>query len=279
MTRDVDDQLSEDPSADSDHVTGGAADAPDDAPAGDPLVIRRVDYLGPMATAGGWRPEARLPEVAFSGRSNVGKSSLINALTRRKKLARVSHTPGRTREIHFFGINDQFTLVDLPGYGYARISKARKAEWRPLIEGYLRTSPVLAGVVQLLDVRHTPTDDDHTMLDFLAELGAPTVVALTKVDKLGRAEVAKRVHALTASLGLDSDQVIPFSAETGLGRDELALALASLVAAAVEAQAAAAVERAEQEAEGAARAAQMAADEAGQDRAQQRGHDEVSGPE
>jgi GTP-binding protein len=198
----------------------------------DPLVIRRVEYLGPMAGAGGWRPEARLPEVAFSGRSNVGKSSLINALTRRKKLARVSHTPGRTREIHFFAINDRFTLVDLPGYGYARISKARKAEWRPLIEGYLRTSPLLAGVVQLLDVRHTPSPDDEQMLDFLAEVGAPTIVALTKVDKLSRADGARRVAQLTAALGLDSDQVIPFSAHTGLGRDELAAALEALVDAA-----------------------------------------------
>jgi GTP-binding protein len=217
----------------------GATDAPEtQEPEGQtpaappPLVIRRVDYLGPMAAAGGWRPEARLPEVAFSGRSNVGKSSLINALTRRKKLARVSHTPGRTREIHFFGINDRFTLVDLPGYGYARISKARKAEWRPLIEGYLRTSPVLAGVVQLLDVRHTPSPDDEQMLDFLAELGAPTVVALTKVDKLARGDASRRVAELTASLGLDADQVIPFSAHTGLGRDDLATALEALVDAA-----------------------------------------------
>ena len=225
----------------------GAPRAPDAPPAADdrrpdPLVIRRVDYLGPMAAAGGWRPEARLPEVAFSGRSNVGKSSLINALTRRKKLARVSHTPGRTREIHFFAINDRFTLVDLPGYGYARISKARKAEWRPLIEGYLRTSPVLAGVVQLLDVRHTPSGDDEQMLDFLAELGAPTVVALTKVDKLARADAARRIAELTEALGLDADQVIPFSAHTGMGRDELAEALEALVAAKREADAAEAAE-------------------------------------
>ncbi len=205
-------------------MTSGAAGG-----ARDPLVIRRVDYLGPMATAGGWRPEPRLPEVAFSGRSNVGKSSLINALTRRKKLARVSHTPGRTREIHFFAINDRFTLVDLPGYGYARISKARKAEWRPLIEGFLRTSPRLAGVVQLLDVRHAPSPDDEQMLEFLAEVGAPTVVALTKVDKLPRAEAARRVAELTAMLGLDADQVIPFSAHTGRGRDELAAAIVELL--------------------------------------------------
>lgn len=245
----------------------------------DPLVIRRVDYLGPMAAAGGWRPEARLPEVAFSGRSNVGKSSLINALTRRKKLARVSHTPGRTREIHFFGINDRFTLVDLPGYGYARISKARKAEWRPLIEGYLRTSPVLAGVVQLLDVRHTPTGDDEQMLDFLAELGAPTVVALTKVDKLARAEVTRRVGALTEFLGLDTDQVIPFSAHTGLGRYELAEALEALVDSAWSTMAAELAARAATA--GAASAADAAADgvAGGRDGDRRFGYEEVPGAE
>ena len=126
----------------------------------DPLVIRQLDYLGPMASVGGWRPEPTLPEIAFGGRSNVGKSSLINKLVRRKGWARVSNTPGRTREIHFFDVNDQFALVDLPGYGYARISKTRQAEWRPLIEGFLRHSPELRAVVQLLDVRHEPTDDD-----------------------------------------------------------------------------------------------------------------------
>ena len=104
----------------------------------DPLVIRELRFLGPMATAGGWRPETTLPEIAFAGRSNVGKSSLLNRLVRRKAFARVSRTPGRTREINFFEVNRQFVLADLPGYGYARISKERRAEWRPLIEGYLR---------------------------------------------------------------------------------------------------------------------------------------------
>src|ERR1041384_6630897 len=101
----------------------------------DPLVIRALEFVGPMATAGGWRPEVGLPEVAFAGRSNVGKSSLLNRLVRRKAFARVSNTPGRTREINFFKVNEKFVLADLPGYGYARISKERKAEWRPLIEG------------------------------------------------------------------------------------------------------------------------------------------------
>ncbi len=196
----------------------------------DPLVIRHLDYLGPMASQGGWRPPAELPEVAFAGRSNVGKSSLLNKLMKRKAFARVSNTPGRTREIHFFNVNKEFVLADLPGYGYARISKERKAEWKPLIEGYLSDSPMLAGVVQLLDVRHDPTDDDHQMLDFLAELGVPTIFALTKIDKLKKAEVAPRVKALCDSLGLDVDQVIPFSSQTGAGRDELASALVSLLA-------------------------------------------------
>src|SRR5512146_589001 len=133
----------------------------------DPLVIHSVDFMGGMATAAGWRPDAVLPEVAFAGRSNVGKSSLINRLVRRKAFARVSNTPGRTREINFFGVNDTFVLADLPGYGYARIGKEKKAAWRPLIEGYLSSSPQLRGVVQLLDVRHEPTDDDEQMLDFL----------------------------------------------------------------------------------------------------------------
>ena len=194
----------------------------------DPLVIRRIDYLGPMAAADAWRPPAELPEVAFSGRSNVGKSSLINRLVRRKSLARVSNTPGRTREIHFFRVNDDFVLVDLPGYGYARISKERQAAWLPLIEGYLRTSGELRGIVQLLDVRHPPTDDDFRMLDFLGEIGAPTIVAATKIDKLPRAQLEERVQKLAEEAGLDPEQVIPFSAVTGEGRDELAAAIMSV---------------------------------------------------
>ena len=181
-----------------------------------------------MATVDGWRPETTLPEIAFAGRSNVGKSSLLNSLVRRKAFARVSRTPGRTREINFFEVNGRLVLVDLPGYGYARISKERRAEWKPLIEGYLRRSPNLRGVVQLIDARRDPTDDDLQMLDFLSEVGAPTIVAITKVDKLGTTARAARIRLLTAALGLDDDQVIPFSAVTGLGRDELAAAIVSL---------------------------------------------------
>ncbi len=200
-----------------------------DATTADPLVIRSLEFIGPMATAGGWRPPSNLPEIAFAGRSNVGKSSLLNRLIRRKAFARVSRTPGRTREINFFKINDRFVLADLPGYGYARIAKSRKAEWRPLIEGYLRGATALRGVVQLLDIRHEPSSDDLQMLDFLAELEAPTIVVLTKIDKLKPREIPTRVHEIAASLRLQDDQVIPFSAMSNVGRDDLAAAIVSLV--------------------------------------------------
>jgi GTP-binding protein len=194
-----------------------------------PLVIRSLEFIGGMASVGGWRPEPSLPEVAFAGRSNVGKSSLLNRLIHRKKFARVSNTPGRTREINFFKVNDAFIFVDLPGYGYARISKEKRAEWKPLIEGYLRESPQLRGIVHLLDVRHAPTNDDRQMLDFLGELGVPTVVVLTKTDKLTSGQRAKQIAEISTTLGLDSDQVIPFSAATGEGRDELAEAIEALL--------------------------------------------------
>jgi len=195
----------------------------------DPLVVRRLQFLGGMAAVDGWRPEPKLPEIAFAGRSNVGKSSLINRLLRRKKFARVSNTPGRTREINFFEVNSQFILADLPGYGYARVSKERKAAWRPLIEGYLRGSPALRGVVQLLDARRVPSDYDLLMLDFLAQLGTPTIVVATKIDKLPRAEQAARVEQLAREAGIELEQVIPFSAVSGDGRDELAEAIVQLI--------------------------------------------------
>ncbi len=208
-------------------MSGAAGARPKGVP--DPLPIRSLEFLGPMATTDGWRPEHTLPEVAFAGRSNVGKSSLLNALVRRKAFARVSKTPGRTREINFFGVNGTFVLVDLPGYGYARISKERQAEWKPLIEGFLRGSPRLAGVVLLLDVRRDATDDDKLMLDMLAEIEMPTLVCVTKVDKLSATALSARIRELSGSLALDPEQVIPFSAVTGVGRDALATAVVSLV--------------------------------------------------
>jgi GTP-binding protein len=195
----------------------------------DPLIIRSMEFIGGMIEPNGWRPPADLPEIAFSGRSNVGKSSLLNTLLRRRAFARVSKTPGRTREINFFKINNAFTLVDLPGYGYAKVSKERKEVWGGLIDDYLRNSPALRGVVQLLDIRRDPSDDDKQMLDFLAELERPTIVTLTKADKLSKSAVAERASKIARQLLLDPEQVIVFSSHTGQGRDELAEAVSSLM--------------------------------------------------
>ena len=203
------------------------APAPD--PGADRLVIRNVEFIGGMAEKHGWRPESSLPEVAFAGRSNVGKSSLLNALVRRKSFARVSRTPGRTREINFFRINNNFVLVDLPGYGYARISKEKKAGWRPMIESYLRRTTQLRGIVLLLDIRREPSEDDRAMLDFLADLGVPAIVALTKADKLTKAGAREKTAEISKALALEPEQVIQFSAHSGEGRVDLLEAIMQLV--------------------------------------------------
>ena len=201
-------------------------------PGGDPLIIRNVEFIGGMAEKHGWRPDSPLPEVAFAGRSNVGKSSLLNSLVRRRSFARVSRTPGRTREINFFRINNGFVLVDLPGYGYARVSKEKKSEWRPMIESYLRRTTQLRGIVLLLDIRREPSEDDRAMLDFLAEVEVPTIVALTKTDKLSKAAARERAEEIARALALETEQIIPFSAHTGEGRVELLEAITTLVEAA-----------------------------------------------
>ncbi|HEY3134363.1 MAG TPA: ribosome biogenesis GTP-binding protein YihA/YsxC [Gemmatimonadaceae bacterium] len=193
------------------------------------LVIRNVEFIGGMSEKKGWRPESSLPEIAFAGRSNVGKSSLLNTLVRRKSFARVSRTPGRTREINFFRVNNGFVLVDFPGYGYARVSKERKAEWKPLMESYLRQTSQLRGIVLLLDIRRDPSEDDRAMLDFLAETEVPTIVALTKTDKLSKAAGRQRVAQISEALALESEQVIPFSSHSGEGRVELLEAITDLV--------------------------------------------------
>jgi GTP-binding protein len=192
------------------------------------LIIRNIEFLGGMSEKGGWRPPSDLPEIAFAGRSNVGKSSLLNTLVRRKSFARVSRTPGR--KINFFRVNNGFVLVDLPGYGYARISKEKKAEWRPLIGEYLRRTTQLRGIVLLLDIRREPSDDDRAMLDFLADVEVPTIVALTKSDKLSKTAAQARAAEISRVLSLETDQVIQFSSHTGEGREELLEAILALLA-------------------------------------------------
>ncbi len=166
-------------------------------------------------------PRSDRPEFAFSGHSNVGKSSLINKLLNRKGLARVSATPGKTATINFFAV-DSIYFADLPGYGYAKVSKSEKKRWAELIEGYLHDDRDLALVFQLIDHRHKPTEDDVMMIDFLIDSGIPFVVVLTKADKLRKKEREARLEAFKTEIPCFEDiTVIPFSAETGEGVDEI----------------------------------------------------------
>jgi GTP-binding protein len=169
-----------------------------------------------------------LPEVALIGRSNVGKSSLLNALTGRRSLARVSGTPGKTTLLNAFRLPG-FYLVDLPGYGFARAGKAARAGYRRLVERYLLERPGLAGVVWLLDVRHEPSEDDHAIQELLVRSGRPVLVALTKGDKLTRSAQAQRTRAIAVALGLHEDQVQLTSSTSRLGIAELAESIVAAV--------------------------------------------------
>lgn len=164
-------------------------------------------------------PPPILPEVAFAGRSNVGKSSLINVLVERKGLVRTSSTPGRTQLINFFEINGCLTLVDLPGYGYARVPLEVKRQWGPMMERYLAGRETLRGVVLILDIRRTPSDGDLQMLDWLRSYDRQPIVVLTKVDKLTKNERAKQLSLIAQTLGLPRSDLLPFSALTREGRE------------------------------------------------------------
>lgn len=167
-------------------------------------------------------PENTLPEIAFAGKSNVGKSSLINALMNRKSLARTSAQPGKTQTINFYNINDAMYLVDLPGYGYAKVSVEVKEKWGKMIERYLKSSQMLKGVFLLVDIRHEPSVNDKTMYDWIVYNGYHPVVIATKLDKINRSQVQKQVKLLRSGLGMEKEEIlIPFSAQTKQGRDEI----------------------------------------------------------
>ena len=167
-------------------------------------------------------PDTQYPEVAFAGKSNVGKSSLINSLMNRKSYARTSSQPGKTQTINFYNINDCMYLVDLPGYGYANASPAVKAKWGKMIEKYLRKSANLKQVFLLVDIRHDPSENDKMMYDWIVDNGFRPVIIATKLEKLKRSQVAKHVKAVRMGLGLREDDIlIPFSSETKQGLDEL----------------------------------------------------------
>lgn len=166
-------------------------------------------------------PKSDRPEIAFAGRSNVGKSSLINKIFNRKSLARVSATPGKTVTINFYSL-ENIHIVDLPGYGYAKVAKTEKQRWAGLIEGYLQADRELDLVFQLVDFRHPPTKDDILMINFLIDSEIPFVVVLTKADKLKKTQREERLEALKIELPCgDRITVIPFSAETGEGVEEI----------------------------------------------------------
>ncbi|OPY90409.1 MAG: putative GTP-binding protein EngB [Syntrophaceae bacterium PtaU1.Bin231] len=166
-------------------------------------------------------PEERLPEVAFAGKSNVGKSSLINALANRRGLAQTSSTPGRTRLINFFTLNDRISFVDLPGYGFARVPAELKKSWGPMVEAYLRNRRVLRLVVVILDVRREPSEGDLSLLGWLSHHGLSHIVVLTKIDKVSMNELTKRKKSVREMLGIEDDRIFPFSAVTRQGKDRI----------------------------------------------------------
>ena len=196
--------------------------------ASNPLHTQPIQFVGSFPDAH-VRVEPELPEVAFIGRSNVGKSSLLNVLVGRPGLARVSGSPGKTTLLNFYRLPGLY-LVDLPGYGFARASKGARAGYRKLVNDYLRTRSSLAGVIWLLDIRHQPSNDDLEMQRLLAESGRPVLAVLTKADKLTRSALPVRVHELSQALGLQQDQVEITSSHSKTGISELATSIVAAAA-------------------------------------------------
>ena len=191
--------------------------------------VQKAEFILSAASPKDFRRDA-LPQVAFAGRSNVGKSSVINRLLNRKNFARVGAAPGKTTQINYFKIDNAFYLVDLPGYGYARVSKGERDRWGRLMEGYFADPELMTLGVMIVDARHTPTADDCTMAQWYRGAGCPFLVVANKLDKLKKSEVEGNLQRIRETLELgEEDMVIPFSAEKGTGRDELLRAILSSV--------------------------------------------------
>lgn len=184
------------------------------------MIIQQVEFIKSAVNPPHY-PDSTLPEIAFAGRSNVGKSSLINCLVRRKNLVKTSSKPGCTQLINFFRVNDALTFVDLPGYGYAKVSKKIRSQWQPMVNTYLSSRDNLLGLILLIDIRREPEKEELDLARWLEDHGLPYLVILTKGDKLGRTQQDKRSQMISQSIGRRRDEVIPFSSKTGMGRDRI----------------------------------------------------------
>jgi GTP-binding protein len=193
-----------------------------------PPVIRSAEFVKSAVQLRQYPPD-ECPEVAFAGRSNVGKSSLINCMVERRKLVRTSRTPGRTQTINFFKINDVFQFVDLPGYGFAMVPEAIRAQWRPMVETYLLKRKSLKAVVQIIDLRHPPTADDIQLWNWLKASPVASIAVLTKADKVARSKWGVQMRQASIVLGVSVEELVLFSAETRQGRDVLWERLAPLL--------------------------------------------------
>ena len=182
------------------------------------MIIKSAEFVTSAVKTSQYPPEV-LPEIAFAGRSNVGKSSLINTLVNRKRLVKTSSTPGRTQLINFFDINQNLTFVDLPGYGYARVPAAVRKKWGPMIETYLSTRQTLKGVVIIMDIRRLPREEEQNLIHWLAHYSIASILVLTKTDKLSKTKLIKQQAAIIKALAVVKEDVILFSAKTRRGKD------------------------------------------------------------
>ena len=185
------------------------------------MKVVSAEFVSSATEPSKYYKDGALPQVAFAGRSNVGKSSLINRLCGRKKLARTSGTPGRTQLINFFSINDSLLFVDLPGYGYAKVPAEIQRRWRPMVNSYLEDNPALRLLVLIMDIRRGPKEEELSLLAWLAENDIPARVVLTKIDKLKRGQIARERAAAAKNLGVDQEELILFSSVTGQGKEEV----------------------------------------------------------
>jgi GTP-binding protein len=191
------------------------------------MIIKSAEFIT-SAVKPAQYPDQGLPEIAFAGRSNVGKSSLINCLVNRRNLVKTSATPGKTRLINFFNINGRLIFVDLPGYGYAKVSRAEQKTWGPMVETYLTGRTALKGAALLVDLRRQPREDEFLLLELFSRHAIPFIIILTKADKLKKIAREKQHQSIAADFGLDKNSLILFSAKSGLGKEEILAAIEDL---------------------------------------------------